>query len=99
MGVQDVDFVQYTLECNKAMNEGKPWPEQRTRRKPVQEDLKIREAWAEMDKEHKQAWIRAKDTTKEKMIAQWKSQSSDPVTKNHQLRTDRRTVYKLDFGK
>ena len=50
-----------------------------------------------MEKEHKQAWIRAKDSTKEKMIAQWKSQSSGPVTKNHQLRTDGHTVYKLDF--
>ena len=97
MGVQDADFAQYTLECNKSMNEEKSWPEQKTRRKPVREDLKIREAWGEMDKEHKQAWIRAKDSTKEKMIDQWKSQLSGPVTKNQQLRTDGRTVYKLDF--
>ena len=95
MGVQDADFIQYTLECNKSMNEGKPRSQQRTRQGPVQEDLMIREAWAEMDKEHKQAWIRRKDTTK--MIAQWKLQFSCPVTKNHQLRTDGRTVYKLDF--
>ena len=47
MGVQDADFIQYTLECNKSMNEGKPKPQQRTRRGPVQEDLMIREAWAE----------------------------------------------------
>ena len=50
-----------------------------------------------MDKEHKQAWIRVKDSTKEKMIDQWKSQSSGPVTNNHQLRTNGHTVYKLDF--
>ena len=30
MGVQDADFTQYMLECNKAMNEGKPRPQQRT---------------------------------------------------------------------
>ena len=64
---------------------------------PVREDLKIKDAWGEMDKEQKQAWFRAKDSTKEKMIAQLKSKSSSPVTKNHQLRTDRRTVYKFDF--
>ena len=27
MGVQDADFVQHTLECNKLMNEEKPWLE------------------------------------------------------------------------
>ena len=97
MGVQDADYVQYVLECNKAMNEAKPRQQQRSRRGPVREDLKIKEAWGEIEKEHKQAWIRAKDSTKEKMIAQWKSQSSGPVTKNHLLRTDGRTIYKLDF--
>ena len=31
------------------------------------------------------------------MIKQWKLQSSGPVNKNHQLRTNGRTVYKIDF--
>ena len=97
MGVQDADFVQYTLKSNKAMNEGKLWLQQRTRRGSVQEDLKITTAWGEMDKEHKQAWIRVKDSTKEKIIDQWRSKSSGLVTKNHQLRTNGRTVYKLEF--
>ena len=48
-------------------------------------------------KEHKQAWINAKDSTKEKIFDQWKSKSSGSVTKSHQLCTDRRTVYKLEF--
>ena len=30
MDVQDADFVQYTLECNKVMNEGKPRLQQKT---------------------------------------------------------------------
>ena len=30
MGIQDADMVQYTLECNKAMNDGKPPPPQKT---------------------------------------------------------------------
>ena len=55
MGVQDADFVQFTLECNKAINEGTPRPQQRTWRGPVREDLKIEEAWGEMKKELKQA--------------------------------------------
>ena len=59
--------------------------------------MKITNAWGEMEKEHKQAWIRTKDSTKEKIIDQWKSKSSGPVTKNHQLRTNGRTVYKLEF--
>ena len=78
------------------MDEGKPRPQQRTRRGLVQEDLKIKETRGEMEKKHKQAWFRAKESTKEKIIDQWKSQCSGPVTRNHQLRTDGRTVYKLD---
>ena len=35
MGNQDVDMVQYTLECNQAMKEGRPRPPQRTRREPA----------------------------------------------------------------
>ena len=35
MGNRDVDFVQYTLECNPALKEGKPQPQQRTRRVPA----------------------------------------------------------------
>ena len=57
----------------------------------------IKDAWKEISKEHKQEWIKAKDTTKEKILAQRKSHSFGPVTKNHQLRTNGRTVYKLDF--
>ena len=30
MGVQDADYTQYILECNKAMSAGKPRPEQKT---------------------------------------------------------------------
>ena len=30
MGNQDVDMVQYTLECNQSMKEGKPCPPQRS---------------------------------------------------------------------
>ena len=53
----------------------------------------IQDTWKEMSREHKQEWIKAKDSTKEKILAQRKRHSSGPVTKNHQLRT----VYKLDF--
>ena len=59
----------------------------------------IKDEWSEMTKEHKQEWIRAKNSTKDKIIAQFSnnSKSTGPVTKNHQLRTDGRAVYKLDF--
>ena len=88
MDVQDADFVQYALECNKAMNEGKLHSQQRTRRRSLNEELMIKEAWKEMTKEHRQECIKAKDTTKQKILAQRKLHSSGPVTKNHQLRTD-----------
>ena len=35
------------------MNEAKPQPQQKTWRKSLGKDLMIKEAWAEMDKEHK----------------------------------------------
>ena len=94
MDVQDIDFIQHTLECNRAFNEGRPRPEQRTRREPVREDLKIKDAWPKMTKEHKREWIRAKNSTKDKIKAQFSTNSkSSPITKNHQLGTDGRTVY------
>ena len=53
MGVQDEDFVQYVLECNKAINAGKPRPKQRTRRRSsLNKDLMIQDAWKEMSREH-----------------------------------------------
>ena len=79
------------------MNEGKPQPQQKIQRRPLCKELMIKEAWKEMTKKHRQEWIKAKDTTKEKILAQRKPQSSSPATKSHQLRTDGRTVYKLDF--
>ena len=84
MDVQDVDFIQHTLECNKAFNEGKPRLQQRTRREPVREDLKITDAWPEMTKEHRREWIQAKNSTKDKIKAQFSTNSkSSPITKNH----------------
>ena len=35
MANQDVDMIQYTLQCNQALKEGRPWPPHRTRREPV----------------------------------------------------------------
>ena len=53
----------------------------------------------ELELEHRKAWIRASDSNKEKIITQFSnnSKSAGLVTKNHQLRTDRRRVYKLEF--
>ena len=38
---QDVDMIQYTLECNQVLKEGRPRPPRRTRRKLVCKELKI----------------------------------------------------------
>ena len=50
-----------------------------------------------MSREHQKEWMNASDTVKEKILAQRQSQSSGPPTKNHQLPTNGRSVYKLDF--
>ena len=41
MANQDVDMIQYTLQCNQALKEGRPRPPRRTRREPIREELKI----------------------------------------------------------
>ena len=100
MGNQDVDMVQYTLECNQAMKEERLRPPQRTRREPAQEELKIQNpTWGVLDRDLKKAWIKESDINKEKIIAQFsgKSISAGPVANNCQLHTDGRTVYKLEF--
>ena len=95
MGVQDADFIQRVLECNKAMNERKPPPRQRNQRQPVREELKIKDGWDEMTKEHRQEWMKAKPSVKEKILAQRQAKSSGPPTKNHQLPTGKRVVYRV----
>ena len=65
MGNQVVDMVQYTLECNQAMKEGKPRPPQRTRRAPAQEEFKIQNlTWERLDPDLRKAWIRESDSNK-----------------------------------
>ena len=67
MGIQDADYTQYILECNKAMNEGKSRPQQRTRRRSsLNRNLMIKDGWKEMSREHQKEWINATDTVKEK---------------------------------
>ena len=95
MGVQDADFIQHVLECNKAMNERKPPPRQRNQRQPVREELKIKDGWDEMTREHKREWQNATASVKEKILAQRQAKSSGPPTKNHQLPTGKRVVYRM----
>ena len=57
----------------------------------------IQDGWKEMSHEHQKEWMNASDSVKEKILAQRQSKSSGPPTKNHQLPTNGRTVYKLDF--
>ena len=93
MGIQDADFVQCVLECNKAVNAGKPQPEQQTQRRVLlNRDLMIQDGWKEMSREHQKEWMNASDTVKEKILAQQQSQSSGSPTKNHQLPTNGRSV-------
>ena len=55
--------------------------------------------WGGLEPDTRKAWIKESDSNKEKIIAQFSNnpKSAGPVTKNHQLRTDGRTVYKLEF--
>ena len=56
MGQQDVDMVQYTLECNKAMQDGKPRPKARLWRPPARPELQINDpAWSLLSPEFKPA--------------------------------------------
>ena len=57
----------------------------------------IQDGWKEMSHEHQKERMNASDSVKEKILAQRQSKSSGPPTKNHQLPTNGRTVYKLDF--
>ena len=71
MGQQDVNIVQYTLECNKAMQEGKPRPKTRLRQPSVRPELRINNpAWSLLSLKFKSAWARKKPEVKEKVIAQ-----------------------------
>ena len=93
---QDVDMIQYTLECNQALKEGRPRPPRRTHREPVCEELKIQNpTWAGLQGDFRKAWSNETNDNKERIIAQFSSNSKSvgAVTKNHQLRT----VYKMEF--
>ena len=82
------------------VKEGRPRPPRRTWREPFREELKIQNpTWGGLDGDFREAWSKETNSNKEKIIAQFsgKSKSAGPVTKNHQLRTDGRTVYKLEF--
>ena len=82
MGQQDVKMVQYTLECNKTMHDGKPRPNTRLCRPPSRPELRINDpAWSMVLPELKSAWAREKAGVKEKVIAQY----NVPITKNRQL--------------
>ena len=77
MGNQDVDMVQYTLECNQAMKEGRPHPPQRTQREPARDELKIpNPTWGVLNRDLKKAWIKESDINKEKSIAHFEENLS-----------------------
>ena len=93
---QDLDMIQYTLQCNQALKKGRPRPPQRTRREPVCDELKIQNpTWSGLQGDLRITWSNETNNNKEKIIDQFSanSKSAGPVTKNHQLRT----VYKLEF--
>ena len=94
MGQQDVYMVQYTLECNKAMHEGKTRPNTCLRRPPVRPELKINNpAWSMLLPVLKSAWAREKTEDKEKVIAQF----NVPITKNRQLTAYQSTSHKTNM--
>ena len=67
---QDVDIIQYTLECNQALKEGTPRPPRRTRQELVHEELKIQNpTWAVLQGDFRKAWSNETDDNKEKIIA------------------------------
>ena len=92
MGHQtDMDELQHTLQCSRAMQEGKPKPNLKLRRErqPIRPDLQIKgTAWTDISPELRSAWIHKTSESKEKVIAQFKV----PVTKNRQL-----TAYEADI--
>ena len=54
---RDVDMVQYTLECNQALKEGRPRPPRRTQRESVQDELKIQNpVLGELHRDLRKAW-------------------------------------------
>ena len=98
---QDVDMVQYTLECNQIMKEGRPRPPRRTRQEPICEELKIQNPiWAGLDGDLRKAWSNETNNNKEKIIAQFSSNSKSTATatKNHHLRTVYRTEFEDEDG-
>ena len=94
-------MVQYTLECNQAMKEGRPRSPQRSRREPAQEELKIQNpTWRRLDGDLRKAWIRKSDSNKESIIAQCSgnSKSPAPATKNYHLCIVYRTEFEDEDG-
>ena len=68
----NVDMVQYTLECNQAMKEGRSHPPKRTRREPFREGLKIQNlTWGGLDGDIREAWFKESNSNKKKIIAQF----------------------------
>ena len=93
---KDVDMIQDILQCNQAMEQGKPRPSPRTRREPLRQELRIKDpTWSGLKPDTRQSWARGSNDNKEKIIAQFiaESKSSAPVTKNQHLRT----VYRMEF--
>ena len=93
---EDVDMIQDVLQCNQAMNQGKPRPPPITRQEPLCQELRIKDpTWSGLKPNTRQSWARESNNNKEKIIAQFVAEfkSSTPVTKNQYLRT----VYRIKF--
>ena len=74
---QDVDMIQYTLECNQALKEGKPRPPRRIRREPVCDELKIQNpAWSGLQGDFREAWSDESNGNKEKSLLNFQATAS-----------------------
>ena len=83
------------LECNQALQDGKPRPRPRLKRgmKPSCPELQIKAPLqAEILLELRAAWAGEQDKNKERVIAQFK----EPITKNRQLTAYQSNSYSHD---
>ena len=66
----DVDIIHDVLHCHQAIKQGRPRPPSRTRREPVQDELRIQNPkWSRLQRETKRAWSNETNENKEKIIA------------------------------
>ena len=98
MGDQgDVDMIHDVLLCSQALNQGKPRPSPRSRRRePPREELKIKQpTWSKLKKETRDAWARELNENKDLIVEQFvgNSKAIVPATKNHNLCT----AYNIEF--